>query len=187
VLLKNKYKSYTLAAMKLQGTYRTISILLFAIFNIACDQVTKALVRDHINIYQHYSYIGNHFTLLRVENTGAFLSLGDDLAQPFRFILLTLVPALALLGTLAYVITRQNLSNRLTIGIVCCIGGGIGNLYDRIAHGSVTDFMHIMFGPLQTGVFNVADVSIMIGFGLIMLDGILNRNEQRKSVIAEEQ
>ena len=187
-LVKNKYKSATLAAMKFKGTNRTIIILLVAILNVALDQLSKAFVRGHISPYQHYSYLNEHFNILRVENTGAFLSLGDGLIQPFRFILLTLIPALALLGTLIYVLIKHNLTSRLAIGIVCCIGGGIGNLYDRIVHGSVTDFMHIRFGALQTGVFNVADVSIMVGFGLILLDAFLNRNEAKKEeVIAEEQ
>jgi signal peptidase II len=57
------------------------------------------------------------------------------------------------------------------------VGGGIGNIYDRIAHGSVTDFMHLRFGALQTGIFNVADVSIMIGVGLILLDTWVKKKE----------
>ncbi|MBB3967601.1 signal peptidase II [Mucilaginibacter phyllosphaerae] len=167
--------------MKLKGTYRIVIILLIVMLNVGCDQVTKSMMRAHINFYNQYHFFNDHVTLLHVENTGAFLSLGDKLVQPFRFILLTLLPVLALLGALAYVVLKNNMSNMLTMGILFCIGGGIGNLYDRIAHGSVTDFIHLKFGALQTGVFNAADVSIMTGFGLILLDGWLSRKADRKN------
>ena len=56
----------------------------------------------------------------------------------------------------------------ILFAVILIVGGGIGNLYDRIAYGSVTDFMHIKFGVLQTGVFNVADMSIMAGMFIIL-------------------
>jgi signal peptidase II len=174
--------------MKLNGTLRVIIILFILALNIGCDQVTKSMMRAHINYYDHYSFFNDHVTLLRAENTGAFLSIGAKLVQPFRFILLTLLPVLALLGALAYIIIKRNLSTLMVTGIIFCIGGGLGNLYDRIVYGSVTDFMHIKFGSLQTGVFNAADVSIMIGLGLILLDSWLSRKEgkEAKAEVIEE-
>lgn len=165
--------------MKLKGTARVIAIIAFLAFNIACDQVSKKIVREHISTYEQHDYLGGHFHLFHAENTGAFLSLGAELGQPFRFILLTLLPIVALIGGMFYVIIKKSLSPMMAAGIVCCIGGGMGNLYDRIVHGSVTDFMHIQFGALQTGIFNVADVSIMIGLGLILLDGFLTNRKEK--------
>jgi len=49
------------------------------------------------------------------------------------------------------------------------VGGGIGNMFDRYLYGSVTDFLHIDLGWLRTGVFNMADVSVMVGTALILL------------------
>ena len=172
---------YTLALMKLNGTLRIIIIIFILALNIGCDQATKSMMRAHINYYDHYSFFNDHVTLLRAENMGAFLSLGDKLVQPFRFILLTLLPILALLGALAYIIIKRNLSTLMVTGIIFCIGGGISNLYDRVMYGSVTDFIHIKFGALQTGVFNAADVSIMMGLGLVLLDGWLSRKEDKEA------
>lgn len=172
---------YLRTQMKLKGAYRIAAILALLALNISCDQVTKSMMRDHINIYDQYYFLDGHVTLLHVENTGAFLSLGDKLVQPFRFIVLTLLPILALIGGLVYVMVKPKMSPLMAMGIVCCIGGGIGNLYDRIAHGSVTDFVHLKFGPLQTGIFNAADVSIMIGLGLILLDGFVSKRRQNSS------
>ena len=60
----------------------------------------------------------------------------------------------------------------MQIALCFLIGGGIGNLYDRILHGSVTDFMHMDFYIFQTGVFNFADISIMIGIGILLVQSI---------------
>jgi signal peptidase II len=72
------------------------------------------------------------------------------------------------------------MSNYKLVGIIFIIGGGVGNLYDRIIHGSVTDFMHIDFVIFQTGVFNVADMSIMAGMGLILLDAYLTGKKEKE-------
>ncbi|MEB0261338.1 MULTISPECIES: signal peptidase II [unclassified Mucilaginibacter] len=170
--------------MKFTGTPRIIIFLVILALNVIADQVTKSMMRAHIGIYDQYRFFNDHVTLLRVENTGAFLSLGDKLVQPFRFIMLTLLPVIALLGALIYSLAKKGLSNLMVTGIIFCIGGGVGNLYDRITKGSVTDFMHLKFGPLQTGIFNAADVSIMIGLGLILLDTFLKRKEHKNDEVA---
>ena len=61
------------------------------------------------------------------------------------------------------------MSKSMLVGISFVLGGGIGNMYDRIIHGSVTDFLHIDFVIFQTGIFNMADVSIMTGMFLILI------------------
>jgi signal peptidase II len=174
--------------MKFKGTPRIILLLIILALNVAADQETKSMMRAHIGFYDSYQFFNGHVTLLRVENTGAFLSLGDNLVQPFRFILLTLVPILALVGGSIYVLAKNTLSNTMAVGIIFCIGGGMGNLYDRITKGSVTDFIHLKFGVLQTGIFNSADVSIMIGFGLILLDAFLKSKNTKleESVISRK-
>ncbi|MCY1383789.1 Lipoprotein signal peptidase [compost metagenome] len=57
----------------------------------------------------------------------------------------------------------------MQFGICCLIGGGIGNVYDRIVYGSVTDFMHIDFVLFKTGIFNIADISIMTGVSIMFV------------------
>jgi signal peptidase II len=62
------------------------------------------------------------------------------------------------------------------------IGGGIGNIYDRIKFGSVTDFLHIDFILFRTGIFNLADVSIMIGIGILLLHSFLGNRLSPETV-----
>ena len=60
--------------------------------------------------------------------------------------------------------------------------GGIGNIIDRILNGFVVDFMHMDFGIFQTGVFNVADIYIMVGVGIFILIMIKERNKGKEEV-----
>ncbi|QEM14122.1 signal peptidase II [Mucilaginibacter rubeus] len=156
--------------MNRKGISRILGIVLILVLSIALDRVTKIYIREHIHISDNIFVIKNFFTILHAENTGAFLSLGDSLQNPWKFILLSLLPLLALAFGVFYVMLKPSIGKLTTIGIVLVIAGGAGNLYDRMLYGSVTDFMHMNFGIFQTGVFNVADVSIMIGMGLILLE-----------------
>lgn len=149
---------------------RTSIILILLVSNISCDQVSKNIARQSLAYNEHVNVISNYFVLIKVENTGAFLSLGHALPKPIKFILLTLFPLLALaLGTF-YVLTQQNLNNTKLVGLSFIVGGGIGNIYDRVVHGSVTDFLHMDFGIFRTGVFNMADVSILLGAFVLVIE-----------------
>lgn len=156
-----------------RGVLRILIIIALLISNISCDQISKRIVRSSIDADETIELIRNHFTLMKTENTGAFLGTGDSLADPFKFILLSLIPVLALFAGLYFLFTRHHLSKMTQIGLCFMIGGGTGNLYDRIVHGSVTDFLHLDLVVFQTGIFNLADVSIMIGMFIL----VLNANE----------
>ncbi len=151
---------------------RTCLILLLIIANVGCDQLSKSIVRKNVDFRERIPLIDTNLVMTNVENTGAFLSAGGDLPRPMRQVLFSLLPALVLVGALGLVLFKQNLSTPVMIGLCFVIGGGIGNVFDRIIHGSVTDFLHIDLGWVQTGIFNMADVSIMIGFGSILISRI---------------
>ncbi|TBO44938.1 signal peptidase II [Pedobacter kyonggii] len=143
-------------------------LLLLLTLNFGCDQISKKIVRTEISDYEHISIIKDRFTLTKVENSGAFLSLGDNMPYIFRLIILTGLPLLFLGYGLYFLFAKRNLPISMQIALCFLIGGGIGNLYDRIVHGSVTDFMHMDFYLFQTGVFNFADISIMIGVVILL-------------------
>lgn len=160
--------------MELKGFLRIVLILLMLGVNIGCDQVSKTIVRQKMNDYDQISFLDNHFNLIKVENTGAFLSIGNSLAGPARLILLNLLPLLAVAAGLVFLLTRD-LSRTTLLSVILIVGGGFGNIYDRIIHGSVTDFMHIRVGMFQTGIFNLADVSIMTGMFILLLHAIFKK------------
>ncbi len=155
--------------MKSNKYLRILVILLILAVNIGCDQASKSYARHRLYYFNRIELLHDHITLVRVENTGAFLSAGDSMSRPMKLILLNLVPLLVVIGGLFYIIIKPNLNRMTLLGILLVIGGGAGNLYDRVFRGSVTDFMHIDFVIFQTGIFNVADMSITAGAVIILL------------------
>jgi signal peptidase II len=164
--------------MNIKRIIRTLIILVILASNIGCDQVSKHLIRQSVSEYEQISVIKNFVTLMKVENTGAFLSLGSSLPEPFKLILLSILPVVVLTLAFLFVLTQKDLSRLSVVAICFVIGGGVGNIYDRVMHGSVTDFLHIDFVLFQTGVFNMADVSVMLGMVFVLIDGYLKRESQ---------
>lgn len=155
---------------------RSIYILLVIVFTIAIDQVSKVLVRAYIEPQtdlqrgDRISLIGDAFIMMNVENTGAFLGMGSDLNPTLRLIFLLILPILVLGFVLRYVIKDQSLDNLSLFAFSSIIGGGIANVFDRIAYGSVTDFFFIdLGGVFKTGIFNIADLSVTTGMIILVL------------------
>jgi signal peptidase II len=161
--------------MKFSRGITKLAILLIVICNVGCDQISKNIVRKEVGYYDNIKIYIDNITLTKVENTGAFLSMGSFLPQFLTFTLLIVLPAIVLLIGLYFIMTKAKLSKLTIIGAAFVIGGGLGNLYDRIVFGSVTDFLHIDFVIFQTGVFNLADVSIMVGMAMIILAAYVNK------------
>ncbi|MBY0542092.1 MAG: signal peptidase II [Sphingobacteriaceae bacterium] len=169
-------------SVKKEQPLKFILLLLIVILNVGCDQVSKTVVRQRIDYHQNITLIKNHLTLTKVENTGAFLSAGDNLPELARIILLNVLPILVLVYGLYYLFRQTNLPRTFQLGMCFLIGGGIGNIYDRIKFGSVTDFLHIDFILFRTGIFNLADVSIMIGIGILLLHSFLGNRLSPETV-----
>ena len=155
---------------------RTILILSVIIINIGCDQVSKKIVRTSVYPYEIIHLLNNHLTVTRVENSGAFLSAGDSLPQSTKHVFLSFLPFVAVLLGFVYIFTRPGIPRNMLIGFCFVIGGGIGNLFDRMEYGSVTDFLHIKFGIFQTGIFNLADVSIVAGILIVLLQFLFKKD-----------
>jgi signal peptidase II len=164
--------------MKSNKLLRTLIILLILALNIGCDQVSKTIVRHKMQYYDQIVLLHKHIMIQRVQNSGAFLSLGDSLSGPIRIILLNIIPFIAVAFGLYFIFTKTNLNRTLLFGLILIIGGGTGNLYDRIVHGSVTDFIYINFVLFHTGVFNIADMSIMAGMFIILIHALFKSKDE---------
>lgn len=156
-------------------TKRTTYIFLVIILTIAADQISKVLVRTHvigrteISASERIPIVGEYFTLMNVENTGAFLGMGSDLNPTLRVILLLILPILVLGFVLRHILKDMSLDNWSLFAFASIIGGGIANVYDRIVYGSVTDFLFIdLGGVFKTGIFNLADLSVTTGMIILV-------------------
>lgn len=154
--------------MRFNRWLRYAAFFLLISANIGCDQLSKSVVRRNLDYHESIPVWENKIILTKVENTGAFLSLGASLPPSTKKYVFLALPALALLFAFGWLFFQKNL-NRTTLFSVCClIGGGIGNLIDRFLHGSVTDFLYLHFGVFHTGIFNAADLSITLGTCMLL-------------------
>ncbi|MFG6686667.1 signal peptidase II [Mariniflexile sp. HNIBRBA6329] len=159
----------------MKSTKRTAYILLVIVITIAIDQISKVLVRTHIQPRtdlhpgERISIIGDAFIMMNVENTGAFLGMGSDLNPTLRIILLLILPILVLGFVLRHILKDKSIDNWSLFAFASIIGGGIANVYDRIVYGSVTDFFFIdLGGVFKTGIFNMADLSVTTGMFILL-------------------
>lgn len=151
-----------------------ISVLL--LFNIACDQITKHLARINLLDSETNYLINNILSFKKVENAGAIMGIGSNLPDMIKAINFQILPLLFLLYLLKVLLTKPAISKKAVVGLCFALGGGIGNLIDRIIHGSVTDFIILNVGFFETGIFNLADVSIIIGVIILFIEILFNDN-----------
>lgn len=155
-----------------------ISILL-----VLLDQWTKELAIEHLMMSPPMYYFDGLFQLVYAENPGAFLGMGGDWSRLTRFIVFGLIVTGGL-GYLFWVMITHMVTKVEMIAYSCILAGGVGNVIDRLfrAKGHVVDFMFIdlKFHPMaRTGVFNVADVAIVIGVLLLLF--FMNNSKKEKS------
>ena len=151
---------------------RTLLMLVVLLSCVGCDQASKHIVRARLPESVAYSFWGDVVRLQHVQNHGAFLSLGATLSDGARFAIFVLAVAAALLGMVVYLMRKPGIGAANVIALSLIAGGGVGNLVDRIfLRGGVTDFLNLGIGQVRTGIFNIADVAIMVGVGMLLLQG----------------
>lgn len=163
--------------MKANRVLRNLFILILIVSTIGCDQISKSIVRQRIDYNTQINVISDYLVLTKVENTGAFLGLGNGIPRPIYKILMIILPLLVIGYTLIYMFTKNNISKLFIFGVSFIIAGGLGNIYDRIVYGSVTDFIHIDFVVFQTGILNMADLAVTTGFFIVMFEVYHNRRK----------
>lgn len=156
---------------------RALMVVVTLVTCVGCDQAAKAVARTHLSHTSSISLLGGSVSLQLAHNDGAFLGLGASLSPRMRQGLLSVGVGCMLVALLGYTILSSSLrpSQRFAFAIIA--GGGIGNLLDRLMYGGyVVDFIHMGIGPLQTGIFNVADVLICIGVGVLLVQEFTHKS-----------
>ena len=149
---------------------RNILITIIVLLSIISDQISKVWARNNLESYIEKNIFGDVFSLIKVENTGAFLGMGSELPETLRVLLLIVLPVIVLISITIYTYIDKSLNKISIIGFSFIIGGGIANIFDRIIFGSVTDFLYLNFGGVfKTGIFNIADLWVTTGMVLILI------------------
>lgn len=148
------------------------------------DRVTKAVIRNQVSPWDTYVAIPGFFNIIHTENRGmafGFLANADNEWQSFFLAGLTLL-ILALLATMLWQPPGRGLagSTRARLAMSLVMGGALGNLYDRLVQGAVTDFLDFYIADHHWPAFNLADSAISIGAGLLILDMLITRQTQER-------
>jgi signal peptidase II len=148
----------------------------------AVDLASKHWARTYLSAAHSLPFIPGLLRLSLVSNTGAAFSLGSGHA-----ILMTVIAALVTLCLIIWVLKEEKKARvsraLVNIGAGFLIGGALGNLSDRFLRGRVTDFLEFDF--IQFPVFNVADVCIDIGVGLLLISAWRNKSECKPAASGE--
>ena len=154
---------------KLELTYKDILLYIF-IFGVvvAGDQLTKIIVDSTMKLNQGYQIIENFFYFTYTHNYGAAWGMLQGKLSLFYGISI-----LAAIG-IVYSFLESKPYQRITrFGLVVFFSGMIGNLIDRIALGYVRDFIDFIIFGYDFPIFNIADIAVCVGVGLIMLEIIV--------------
>ena len=154
-------------------TERVAPLLLVAASVFAIDQITKAVIRSWLEVG---TYWPSDFELIRishVENDGAAFGTLQG-AGP----LLIITTGVAIVLIALTMLRSESYPRSHLYALALILGGAIGNLVDRIARGSVTDFID----PTHYPSFNIADSAIVIGVSAILLLTLFDRSEEPDDV-----
>jgi signal peptidase II len=147
---------------------------------ILCDRLTKILAAQRVELnFGNVQVIPNFFSITHVENAGAAFSLFADWSPRVRVPLLVGFSSIAMI-VVCYLLWSS--ARRFTwtgLALALILGGAIGNLYDRLLYGRVTDFLHFYIGNHMWPDFNLADSAIVCGACLLSIDLIFGPKSAR--------
>ncbi len=148
---------------------------------LVADRLTKTWVGEHVPMGGAIPIIPRVLRITHWTNEGAAFSLFADSASPHkvRWVLIGF-SLLAAVVVLAVMIRLGNRITLTTIALALVFAGAIGNVHDRIAYGSVVDFIEVHIFSYHWPDFNVADSSIVTGACLLMLDSLLPKSRERE-------
>ncbi|MGH8442178.1 MAG: signal peptidase II [Nevskiaceae bacterium] len=143
------------------------------------DQVTKQVVVKYIG-WTDVLPVVPHLNLVHMHNTGAAFSMLAS-APPVLFIVLGVAVSV---GILWWMRLNPNGQKLFAAALALILGGALGNVIDRATRGYVIDFIDLYWGRWHFAAFNVADMAISLGAGLVVLDMLLESRRARQSAAA---
>lgn len=130
---------------------------------LVIDQITKLRIVQSMSRGESRRVLGDFFRITYVHNDGA--AFGLDLGGRWSFIIVTVLVAAFIL--FYYARSERTPTARWALALI--LGGALGNLADRIRIGEVVDFFHVSVAGFSWPIFNVADIGVSVGVGLLAL------------------
>jgi signal peptidase II len=160
--------------------FRLLLVLLVSL--VGCDQASKQYAVSHwahLENQPPQSYFLDTFRITFALNEGAFLGLFDKQSPVVRHVILVIGNGLLLAALAVAILLVSKIDRWSYLAWALVFAGGIGNLIDRIRINAVIDFLNLGIGPVRTGIFNVADMAITLGF--VMLVPQIFRGEPKEA------
>lgn len=155
--------------MKDQASFlraKALCVILGVVGLVGCDHATKYVAKAELEQQPAQTLIEPVLSLRYVENTDIAFNLLSFIPEAVKLPLLLALGAVAIGAMLALLLSGRVHGWALG-GLLLLLGGALGNYLDRLLRGYVVDFIHVSYWP----VFNVADVLVTVGFGLMLLPG----------------
>jgi signal peptidase II len=149
---------------------------------VAADQITKALIRMWLPLYDSQTVIPGFLNLVHVRNEGMAFGLLNAADFEYKWLVTTALAGAALLGITYYARHLRPDERAARAGLSLILGGALGNLIDRLHAGHVVDFVDVYVGTWHFWAFNVADAAINVGAALVFFDLLFVRRHASDSV-----
>jgi len=150
---------------------RAVAIIFFVVL---IDRITKMYIRMRVSPWDVHPVIPGFFNIIHTENPGAAFGMLSEGSGAWRswFLLAVSLTVMAVIAWILWRPARAGLGDGVLLqtAFAMVLGGALGNFIDRAGRGTVTDFLQFFFGSYEFPAFNVADSSISIGAGLLILD-----------------
>lgn len=156
-------------------------IYLVIIAIVVVDQWSKRVIVKNFNLYDSIPVIDGFFNITYVLNPGAAFGFLAKMSEQYRVFFFVVVTIIAIF-LVVYLLIKERKYILRKYSYTLILAGAIGNLIDRITIGKVVDFLDFYISKYHWPAFNVADVSISCGVGLLLLDMYM---EKRKSRLVE--
>ncbi|MFA6263613.1 MAG: signal peptidase II [Candidatus Babeliales bacterium] len=147
----------------------TYLMWLIPLIPLIADRITKMLVLAYLVIPKAPCYGLN---LLRTWNSGISWSMLRTI-EPWRLITLQ---SLLIIALVVYVALQMR-KGSMVVGELLLIGGAFSNIVDRLMYGAVLDFIELYIGPYHWPVFNIADIFIVGGVGIMLIKNWRERHD----------
>ncbi len=132
------------------------------------DQLTKSLVQSRLDLFSSVQLIPHFFRIVSVRNTGIVFGLLSGRGEGGHQGFLIVFTILAMLAILFYSRKKLQQGALEVYPLALILGGAAGNLFDRIEHGRVIDFLDFYIGNAHWPAFNIADSCIVVGVGSLL-------------------
>jgi signal peptidase II len=153
----------------------------FTLVVIALDQLLKWIIVARIPLYGGFSILNDLVRIVHARNLGIAFSIGNSFPEAVRKLLFIVMPVFVMIALLVYYVRSKELTGGMRWALAGILGGGVGNLIDRIFRPlGVVDFVHVkvygLFGMERWPVFNLADSTVVVcGIALVVLSFLSGR------------